>query len=126
LACSAKLPANKKLPGVKRGGGSTLPGRLSRRCAELVGEIGENELYALLREHGPNDSIGARQSAESSENSGDPYSGLQQIEEVVCTELTTWCGSKKGPKTKKKKKQSKVKKEKSKKNRQRKKPSPNK
>lgn len=35
---------------MKRGGGSTLPGRLSRRCAEIVGSIGEEELYNLLRD----------------------------------------------------------------------------
>ena len=41
------LPQNQQLPGVKRGGGSTLPGRLSRRCAEIIGEVGEEELYLL-------------------------------------------------------------------------------
>ena len=106
---------------MKRGGGSTLPGRLSRRCAELVGEIGEDEFYALLRELWVNDGVGAGEVAELSENSRDPYGGLTQIEEVVCTELTTWCGGTKGPKPKKKKKQSKVKKQKLKKHKQKKK-----
>ncbi len=87
-----------------------------------MGEIGEDELYALLREHWVGDGAGA------SDSGHDPYGGLSQIEEVVCTELTTWCGGTKGPKSKNKNKnknKSKVKKQKLKKHRQKKKGSPN-
>ena len=100
-----------------------VPGRLSRRCAELVGEIGEEELYALLREHWLDGTAGDEAAIAEGDDSGSgPYGGLEQLEAVVCTELTSWCGGGKGPKPKKKKKrQSKVQKDKSKNKKQKKK-----
>ena len=92
----AQLPANKKLPGVKRGGGSTLPGRLSRRCAELVGEIGEDELYALLRSDWQDNFAQVEDEAS--------FGNLERMEAVVCTELSTWCGRNKNERSKKKNK----------------------
>jgi hypothetical protein len=101
-ASRLQLPANKKLPGVKRGGGSTLPGRLSRRCAELVGEVGEDELYALLR-NSWSDTEGGVEAADGA------YGGeaLEVVEGVVCTELSSWCGEGEGGKSKGKKKKKK-------------------
>ena len=85
------LPQNQQLPGVKRGGGSTLPGRLSRRCAEIIGEVGEEELYHLLREGWADE--GASAAAEEE--------GVHVAEgtaAAVCGELSSWCGAGKGKK----------------------------
>ena len=85
------LPQNQQLPGVKRGGGSTLPGRLSRRCAEIIGEVGEEELYHLLREGWADEGASAAAGEE----------GVHVAEgtaAVVCGELSSWCGAGKGKK----------------------------
>ena len=87
----------------------------------MVGEIGEDELYALLREHWLDGKSGDESVvAKGDDNRNDPYGGLEQLEAVVCTQLTTWCGSK-APKPKKKKKQGKVQKDKGKNRKQKKK-----
>ena len=98
------LPNNSRLSGVTATGASTLPGRLSRRCSEIVAEIGELELYERLR------------------SSFDSNGGSKVLQEdaasayALCSEELSWCGhTTLQPNTIQKKKQKKQKKQKKKK-----------
>ena len=72
------------MPGTKRIGDTTLPGRLGRRCAEIVGDIGEFELYSTLRAAEDWGSLGQ---LESDEGIGKIPSAISS----VCSEMTSWC-----------------------------------